>query len=260
MVRQVLSYLKYRLQSKTRHRVHSPFVYDLVSEILPDSYPYYAWDKIEKIRQRLLEDERMLEVTDYGAGSRIFKSNKRKVGKIASVAVQPPEAGQLLFRLVHKLKPRSIIELGTSLGITSLYLAAPSKNTLVYTLEGCPQTLAIAREVFAEYKASNIRTSEGNFQATLPLVLHNLEQIDFVYFDGHHQEEATLNYFHACIGKAHNETVFVFDDIHWSPGMEQAWKQIKAHKKVRQTIDVWQFGLVFFRAEQAVEHFRLRIK
>jgi predicted O-methyltransferase YrrM len=85
-----------------------------------------------------------------------------------------------------------------------------------------------------------------------------VDALDLVFIDGHHLKDPTLDYFEQCLGKAHNDSVFILDDIHWSQGMEEAWEQVKHHPRVSVTIDLYTMGLVFLRSEQAREHFRLR--
>jgi len=92
----------------------------------------------------------------------------------------------------------------------------------------------------------------------LSAVITPPDVIDLVYFDGNHQKEPTLNYFHTCLQKAHKNSLFIFDDIHWSDGMEEAWEQIKKHDRVHLTIDLFQFGIVFFEKEMPKQHFILK--
>lgn len=251
-------FLNYRLRAKSRHGVHSPFVYELIDSVIPEEGTFYSWEKIEALRSKLLSSDEVITVKDFGAGSKVFATNERPVKGIAKHVLQPADRGQVLFRLVNHFKPESILELGTSLGITTLYLAAPNPNAQVTTLEGCPNILAVAKKQFEQFGATNIATLEGKFSDNLPTVLAALQQLDFAFIDGHHAKEPTLNYFHQCLAKTHNDSVLVFDDIHWSDEMEEAWEEIKSHPEVTVTIDMFYFGLVFFRKEQEPEHFTLR--
>ena len=259
MLRQASRYLKYYLTAGNAHGLHSPFVYDLYTRVITNPHPYYVFEDIEELRLDLLDSEGMIDVTDFGAGSRVFKSNRRSVAKIARHVVKSAKYGTLLFRLVNHFKPRQILELGTSLGITTLYLAMADRNSEVHTLEGCPETLAVAKAQFETMDAKHIRTYEGPFEKQLPLALSNLEALDFAFIDGHHTKAATLDYFEQCLPKVHAGTVMVMDDIHWSDEMEEAWKTLKAHPRVTISIDLFQVGLIFFREEhEEKEHFTLR--
>lgn len=253
-----LKYLNYQLKSHSKHKVHSPFVFDIVTELLENPYEYHHYETVEQIRQQLRSSKQVISVTDFGAGSKVFKGAERKVRAIAKHTAKPAKYGQLLFQLVNKFTPKNVVELGTSLGVSTLYMALSNTKAQVYTLEGCPETLKVAQSNFEIMNLDNIQTIAGNFDDTLPGLLEELDQLDFFFVDGNHQQEATLRYFEAGLQKAHENSVFVFDDIHWSEGMEKAWNTIKAHPSVTVTIDLFEMGLVFFRKGQVEEHFTLR--
>ena len=253
-----IKFLYYLLTSKNRHGIHSPFVYDLIDKIIYDKTPFQAFHKIEKIRKGLRNDKREIVIEDYGAGSTVYGSNRRKICGIIAHSVKSKKYAQLLFRIVKHFKSRTVLELGTSLGITTLYLAEGQSNGKVYTIEGCPQIAAVAVETFKKAGMKNIQMINGEFENILPELLQQLPVLDVVFFDGNHRKEATLAYFEMCIKKAGNSSVFVFDDIYWSDEMEEAWKIIRAHPEVTVTIDLFSMGLVFFRKEQPRQHFRIR--
>lgn len=251
-------YLFHRFTSKNRHGLHSPFVYKLVDEVIYDRKNKPAYDKVEKERDNLLVDDRFITVTDLGAGSRVNKNNRKKISDITINALKPPKLAQLLYRLAAFANPRSIVELGTCLGITTLYLHEAAPNAKVYTLEGCPETAGVAKEVFMSAGLNDVNLITGNFDDTLESVLADHEQLDFVYIDGNHQRVATLNYFEQCLPKVHEDTMLIFDDIYWSEGMKQAWAQIKANPQVTITVDLFWIGLVFFKTGRVKEDFKIR--
>ena len=253
----LLKYLKYKLTAKHAKGfgVHSPFLYELVHDVIYDFTPYYAQDDIWELRRELLEDKRIINVTDLGAGSRIMKSSERKIKDIAKHSAVTEKFGELLFRLVVKFRPKTIIEIGTSIGLGTLYLAMPDSRSKVYTIEGCPETARIATENFQISDVKNITQVIGNFDKKLDEVLQETNQLDFVYFDGNHTKEATLKYFYTCLPLINNNSVFVFDDIHWSKGMEDAWTEIKQNIKVKLTVDLFFSGLVFFKNELSKENY-----
>lgn len=252
-------YLLHRFNAKNRHGVHSPFVYRLIDEVIYDFSEKKPYNLPETLRKTLLFDMRVISVTDLGAGSMVNNKQNKQVSAIAANALKPAKLAQLLYRLVADLKPRTIIELGTSLGITSVYLQNAAPEAKVFTLEGCPETSKIAAETFEKAGMKNIKLLTGNFDCTLPDVIDDLEQVDFVFIDGNHQKQATLNYFEWCLTKVHENTLLIFDDIYWSDGMKEAWQQIKAHPDVTVTIDLFWIGLVYFRKGQAKEDFLIRL-
>lgn len=196
-------------------------------------------------------------MTDLGAGSKVTKSSKRAIASIVRNAEKSPVLAQLLFRLIDYTKPKTIIDLGTSLGLTTLYQASVDKTTQVVTFEGCPETAKIAIANFQKLNRKNITLIQGNIDSTLPEALTKVEKIDFAFFDANHRYEPTIRYFKECLKKSHEESLFVFDDIHWSKEMEKAWEEIKNHNEVTITIDLFFIGLVFFRKKQPKQNFIL---
>jgi predicted O-methyltransferase YrrM len=258
---QVLSYLRYWLRSGNAHGLHSPFVYGLYTTVICHDGEYKAYPQIEARRRELLRSSQSITVTDFGAGSQVSGASgkQRRVRDIAHHAAKPPRLAQLLFRLVNHFQPSTTLELGTSLGLTTAYLAAADSRNQVITFEGCPNTSAIARETFTKLQLRNVQLVEGNLDTTLPATLARLTKpVDFVFFDGNHRYEPTLRYFEQCLSKAHENSVFVLDDIHWSAEMEQAWEAIKANPAVTVTVDLFYVGLVFFRKKQPRQDFWLR--
>ena len=251
-------YLKYYFTAKSRHGVHSPFVYELIDEVIYDFGAKTAYLPIEQIRQQLLQSKAKVTVVDLGAGSHINKNHVKEVREIAKNALKPPRLAQLIYRLVANLQPKNLIELGTCLGVTSLYLHKANPSATLTTIEGCREIADVAAKNFEASDAENIRLLVGNFDVVLPEVLEKEQKIDFVFIDGNHTEEATLRYFGWILPKAYDKTVIVFDDIYWSEGMKAAWKKIKQHPQVSITIDLFWIGLVFFKKDQVKENFKVK--
>ncbi len=257
-IRFAFRYLQYLLKARTRHGTHSPFVYNLLEEVVYDTRHYYVFDEIESLRKKLLRDGRIINVKDFGAGSKVNPSPKRKLKDIARNSAKAEKYGELMFRLIQKFKPETLLELGTSLGISALYQAAAAPKSKLITMEGCPETAAVAKENFDELELNNVEIIVGNFDETLSTTLNKITKLDYAFFDGNHRKNPTLAYFRQCLTKTNNDSVFIFDDIHWSDEMEEAWEEIKAHSSVTVTIDLFFIGLVFFRKEQEKQDFVIR--
>lgn len=258
---QVWRYLRYYFTAANGkgHGMHSPFVFDFIKTVLNDQKSYPAYADVEKIRQQMLQDNRELTIRDYGAGSLADKSNQRTIASIVRNAAKPAKYGQLLYRIVQKYKPGTMLELGTSLGITSSYLALANPGAKLVTMEGAPAIATVAKQNFNDLGLSQIELVEGNFDETLSPVLSSLSSVDFVFIDGNHRQEPTLRYFQQLLNKINPHSILIFDDIHWSPDMEQAWAQIKANDAVRCSIDLFFIGIVFFREEfKEKQHFAIR--
>ena len=254
----IRDYLKHRLTSKTRHGTHSPFVYQLTDEVIYDFNAKKDYKSIETQRKKLFSDDSTITVTDLGAGSHLNKNRTKKVSQIAKNALKRPRLAQLIYRLAKANQPRHIIELGTCLGITSAYLAKAVPEADVITVEGCPETAKVAYRNFRELDLENVELQVGNFDLLFPKIIDEAEQLDFVYIDGNHRKQATLDYFNWCLPKVHEGSLLIFDDIYWSEGMKEAWSEIKNHPRVTVTIDLFWIGLVYFRKGQVKEHFKIR--
>ncbi|WP_374542392.1 O-methyltransferase [Flavobacterium sp.] len=264
MLQQIQSYLKFQWNATSEHGVHSPFVFDLVRNCFYDTTNYEEYEVLDNYRNQLLNDHNTIEVTDFGADSRVFKSNTREIAAIAKNAGISRKRAQLLFRLVRYFQPTEILEIGTSLGLATSALALGNKNSTITTLEGCPSTSQKSKEESQKFGFKNIEFITTEFSSYLnnlkleTLNKTNQKNFDCIYFDGNHSKKATLEYFETLLPSITNETIWIFDDIHWSQDMEEAWEIIKDHPKVTVTIDTFQWGLVFFRKEQNKEHFCIK--
>jgi predicted O-methyltransferase YrrM len=246
--------------------VHSPFVFDLVTKCFYDKKKYSEYEVLKSYRKSLLNNHTTIEVTDFGAGSRVFTSNLRRVFAIAKNAGISPKRAKLLFRMVRYFQPESILEIGTSLGLATSALSLGNSSrkfgTKIITLEGCPNTLEVTKKMFQissfNLNYHNIEFINTEFSSYLETATGNCDW-KLILFDGNHSKKATLEYFEILLPSISNDSVWIFDDIHWSKGMEEAWEFIKNHPKVTVSIDTFQWGIIFFRKEQAKEHFTIRV-
>jgi predicted O-methyltransferase YrrM len=257
-----LKFAQYYLTSSNGkgHGIHSPFVFDFVQNVLNDDRSFYAYEAIENLRMLLLQNEQVLTIEDFGAGSRTGLTKERKVKNIAASSLKPKKFAQLLFRMVNYYQPTTIVELGTSLGITTSYLASAKNNSEVYTFEGSKAVAAVAKQNFKQLNLENILLTEGNFDETFSSTLNMaLLVVDFAFLDGNHRYQPTINYFNTLLPHLNEHSIVVFDDIHWSKEMEQAWEEIKKHSSVTLTIDLFFIGIVLFKKEFKVkQHFVIR--
>jgi len=252
------AFVNYFLSAKYPKKEDIPFLSTLYHEVIASKKNYYIFDEIEALRGVLLRNHQKITVKDLGAGSRVDKSKIRKISSITKNTVNDAKTGQMLFRLVNFLQPKHVVELGTSLGINTLYLAKAAKNSSVYTLEGCPNTLSLARENFKQLNSKNITAIEGNIDTELKTLLEKLPQIDLVFFDANHRKKPTIDYFKACLPLAKQKSVFIFDDIYWSLEMKEAWQEIVLHPQVTLSIDFFELGIIFFRNDLPKKQLILR--
>lgn len=263
MLHIVKSYFYFLWNSTNQHGVHSPFVFDLVTKCFYDKTNYPEYSILKNYRNSLLQNKNTIEVTDFGAGSRVFKSNTRAINQIAKNAGISPKRAKLLFRLVRYFHPDSVLEIGTSLGLATSALALGNPKAKITTLEGCSETMAMAKNELQLQNLNNIEFVTTEFSSYLKNYINvdwtKVQSYSLIYFDGNHSKQATLDYFELLLPTITNDSVWIFDDIHWSTGMEEAWEIIKNHPKVKVTIDTFQWGIVFFRSGQEKEHFSIRV-
>jgi predicted O-methyltransferase YrrM len=255
-----IKFLNYWLTSSHSkgHGIHSPFVFQFIKKVLNDKTNYPEYDKVHQLRTKLLMNNTPVPLEEYGAGSRSGPSSK-SVSQITKHAAKSPKYGQLLYRIAHFYQPHYIVELGTSLGISSAYLAMADTSSVVVTGEGNYAVASIAKNNLSSLGLSNVKIITGNFDNTLPEMVGAIPHIDLAFIDANHRRDPTLSYFHELLKKTTESSIIIFDDIHWSSGMEAAWNEIKEHPSVMLTVDLFFMGIIFFRPEFKVkQHFRIR--
>jgi predicted O-methyltransferase YrrM len=258
-VTEIISYIKFLWNSKNEHGVHSPFVFGLVTKCFYDKINYTEYKILKSYRNDLLANRNFIDVTDFGAGSRVFKTNKRQICKIAKTAGITAKRAELLFRIVKYFQPTNILEIGTSLGLATAALALGNKDAKITTLEGCPNTLNQCHLQLQKFNLNDVELINTEFSYYLKSENLNSNILNLIYIDGNHSQKATLDYFELLLPTITNDSIWIFDDIHWSQEMEKAWEIIKKHPKVTVTIDTFQWGIVFFRLGQEKEYFVVRV-
>lgn len=257
--KRVLKYINYRLTSFTEHDLHSPFLYNFYMELINNPNPFGDFEELNTTRKKLRSNAQTIEITDFGVGSKKLKSNKRTIKHIAKHGIAQQKQAEFLYRLLNKFNSKTVVELGTSIGLTTLYLSKAVPASKIYTIEGCPNLFKFSKELFKQHQSKNITSINGNFNTEFPKLLDKIETLDLLYIDGNHAYEPTMNYFKMALQKKQASSVFIFDDIDWSNDMQRAWKDICAHHEVTISLDLFFFGIVFFRTEQKQkEHFVLR--
>lgn len=243
-------YLHYYLTASNGkgHGTHSPFVFEFITKVLNNRRDFFAYERIESLREQLLQDHTILSIEDFGAGSSVNKNLQRSVANIAGHTIKSKKWAQLLFRIVEFYQPKTILELGTSLGVSTAYMSLANPGASIISCEGSPQIAAVARKNFHDLGLT-IQVQEGNFDDTLPRILEQLSAPGLVFIDGNHREEPTIRYFEQILTRSDSSSIIILDDIHWSAGMEKAWEFVQNHSGVKATIDLFFIGLVFFREE-----------
>jgi len=235
-------------------------VFKLYTEVILDKSSRDDYLIVELQRSALLRQQSLLETTDFGAGAhnKEYRIRFRKVKDITRGSSISPKLGKLIYRLIEYSKPDDILEVGTSMGISSMYMAKAAPDSRIITMEGCAMIAEKAMENFNSIGLKNIELVMGNFDLLLEKTLRSFEKIDFVLIDGNHRKDPTLAYFRQILPKLHSGSMIMIDDIHWSKGMEQAWEEIRANEKVSISIDLFSTGILIFKEDIAKEDFVLK--
>jgi len=264
MIRQVeaiTGYLKHTFKAQSRFRLHSPFVYHFYSEVIKNGHAYPQYRVVERVRKDLITFSRFIKRKDMGARAKDFPCDQRfvRVKDIARNSSVSAKKGQFLFRLTKEFHPATILELGTSFGISTMYFALAAPESRIITIEGCIDSANVAKENFDKSGIKNVKVIPGTFDDKLSVAFQEIPTFDLVFFDGNHKREPTLKYFNECLQHIQPDTVFIFDDIHWSKDMGLAWEEIRNHPKVKVSIDLYHMGILFFREELSAERFSLKM-
>lgn len=253
-------YVKYLLKAQNRkgHGIHSPFIYQLIREVLMNKHQPHIFESIEGFRAVWKFDKTKIEINDFGAGSKKIKTKYRKISDIATTSLTNKKHSQLLYKIASFYQPKTILELGTSLGITTSYLSSACPQAEVHTIEACNSIATCAKETVNRLNKKNITIHTGTFSKTLPQLLPHLKIVDLVYIDGNHTKEATLFHLESILAYTNKDSIIIFDDIYWSKDMSAAWQAIKAHPSISLTVDVFQFGICFRKEGVAKQNFTVK--
>ncbi len=260
-IQPIRHFLRFYTAAVTKYQLHSPFVFEIAQIALDDNRWYYAFEHIELLRNRMLDSELLLNIMDYGAGGHSDGSPSQYTRKLSALVRQSASSsgqGQYLFRMINYFQPKTILELGTSVGISTMYMASAAHNARMISLEGSADCAHVARTNLDTLQLRHVELREGPFKDTLPKALEDLRQLDFVFLDGNHRMRPTLDYFEQCLAYAHDKTVFILDDIYHSDEMVRAWEAIKAHPRVLLSIDFFEASMVFINPDFKVkQHFSI---
>ncbi len=261
LVRFIGKYLYYFVSARhfRGYGLHSPFIFGLYKWVISKKDDEML-ESIKKFRKYLMKSNELIHCeSDAGAGSRYSgQKNQTKLSSLVKHSSVPHKYGKILYYLVNTLKPVNILELGTSVGISTLYMALAGEKSKVWSIEGCADKIRIAEDNMQTLGINNLYLYNGWFDEQLPKVLHHMPSVDMVFIDGDHRMENILDYFELILDYVHNDTILVLDDIHWSPGMESAWDEIRYYEEVRVSVDLFRMGIVFFKKELSPETFIIR--
>jgi len=257
-IQHALGYLEYLFGAKSKHGVHSPFVFDFVTQVLNQNNGHPDFEQIERLRSEMLNSSALLEIEDFGAN--LKKDYQKKLSEVVKSAAKKSKYAKLLYRIIAYYQPQICVELGANVGLSSLYQAlALGDGAYLHTIEGSKALADIAQFNLEKLSLQDrVQVHHAQFDERFPVILDHVQRLDYLFIDGNHQEEPTLAYFEQCLPYTHNNTIIVFDDINWSTGMQSAWMRIKEDERVTTTVDLYFMGIVFLRKELSKEDFLIR--
>jgi predicted O-methyltransferase YrrM len=252
-----VEFIKYQLEAKGRYRIHSPFVYEFVSQVLLTPYESSHQKTLRDFRSSLKNNHEKINFKDFGAGSKRLNET-RSVREIYLNSATQGKYGQILYAMTKHYQPQNILEFGTSLGVGTLSMHLGNSNALIDTVEANEEVYSLAKmnlHTFSEH-ASNIHFHPTTFDQFIVKSL--VKTYDMIFIDGHHDGTALLDYLDKLVPFTHNQTLIVLDDIRWSESMYDAWKQCQTRHEFHVTLDLFSFGIVIPRKEQEKQHFVIR--
>ncbi len=249
--------MNYYVKSKSIYNIHSPFVFEFVKDIIEDERNFYAFDLIKKIKYDLKQRQTTIKLNDLGAGSLVSTTNERTIAEIVNNSVASQKKIQFLFKLCLKYQPETILELGTSLGLSSLVMQLANIRSTITTVEGDATIADIAHNIHTENNIHTIEIVNQPFDVFLKNK-NTDSKFKLILIDGNHAYSPTIKYFEILTHNIDNECIMIFDDINWSQDMRRAWDEIKSNKKVRLSIETFEYGIVFFNSDfKEKQHFNI---
>ncbi len=245
----IIHYLK--AKNKQGHGIHSPFLYEFVKKVVAAKTSDMR--EIEDLRNHFKQSNKKIQVVDIGAGSLLTNSQMRSEKFIVNNSTQK-KVNRFLYRMALFVKPDYIVELGTSFGFSTMYMAK-SGCKKIYTVEGDPEIATVAKQNFAKLKNNNIIPIQKTFSEALPEMVDNWYGKGMFFIDGNHTCQATLNYFDYVIKHLPGDGVLIFDDIYWSKGMTTAWEEIINSPMVPLSVDLFHVGVVFVKKMLYKQHY-----
>lgn len=245
-IQSILHFLGHRVNSRRWDSFHSPHLFELFTYVCDDRILFPPFGPIEEKRRSLMKSPEKIERKDFGAGSSYHNKLETTIASVAKSALSKPYQSRFMSRMVRFTSSQTMLEFGTSLGIASAYLAAGAPTGKVATIEGDPSLANVAKKVFEELRMQNINLVNKKFEDFLQQNIHQHDPIDFLFIDGNHRKENLLSYYFALKPLFHYKTIVIVDDIYWSKGMHLGWKELISQPEITQSVDCFQFGVLFF--------------
>lgn len=255
---QVNAFIRHWLYEVDDHSVHSPYFYDLYTKHVNRKHRHDL-PVMEDLRRELEHNKTVLEIEDMGAGVNGQKKYTRTIGQVARTSATPYRRAMFYLDLLYYCNAKRVVELGTSLGLTTLYLAQKA-DAEIFTFEGSHAIANVALTNFEWSGKKNITLIEGNLNQTLHRFLEPTTKIDFALVDANHRYVPTLEYYRQLTRRLKSSSLMVIDDIHRSEEMEKAWQEIRTDTLVYGSIDLFYCGILCFDPALNKQHYIWSLK
>ncbi len=251
------TFLKFLGHSTNQYGIHSPFIYQFLIKCLYKPLSKTQLNALKVNRKHVLNNTEVIEINDFGKGSQQFTTSQRHVNEMARKAGMSLHKAKLMNKIVGYFQTKAILELGTSVGLGSIAMATNHENITIDTIEACTNTCSTAKSHFNYLKLEHINVINSSFEQFFDQNL-NPKPYDLIYLDGHHDKTATLQYFDNLEPYIHKDTIMIVDDIYWSKDMQQAWQELQKNQKVKVSIDLYFWGILFFKSGLSKQDFKIR--
>lgn len=251
-------WIKFALESKNAHGIHSPFVFDFYNICVKGNLSKSSLSVFISLQKELFEADKLIYHYDLGAGSKINPSKNLSIKQLAKGSLKRKKEAGLISKTIGYLDCKTVVEMGTSFGTTAILISLENPNAEIYTIEGSPEIAHKAEEIFKRFPKNKIKLILGSFEEKLPSLLTMINTADAYIFDGNHRLKATINYFEQALLHSTNKTVFIFDDIRWSSEMLEAWHTIENHAKTTLTLDLFNMGIAFINKDLSKQNLKIR--
>lgn len=237
---------RFFLRAKTAYSSQSPFLFGWHKKVLKAKPPIddLGWRMLVERLHATKQDTTEVLRTDHGAT--LYNNRLQTIGHIASSQVSSIDELAILFHSTQYVRPKSILELGTSLGFSAAALSLGFPSAKVETVEGDPAIAQWAKENHTLLDLDNIILHECTIADYLERKSLRGGQIDVLYMDGHHDGLATMTYFNNLLPFFSKKTVVIVDDILWSRDMHNAWEQLRKNPRVKASLAYERIGFLFF--------------
>lgn len=228
---------QFNCRYKKGHGIHSPYLFDVVSRIIFNTGRVYCPDWV-------LEEHRRMKKDPSSAGE-----EGRTISSFARQASVSEKQGALLYRMVQWFKPEMMVELGTGMGISALYMASAAPGIPLHSIEGNTERAALAAQLVSRCQLGPVSIHWGEMEVRLEEIMPLVPGRFLAFVDGNHHFEPTVDYVRNLVGRAGEEAVIVMDDIYWSRDMYRAWREIISWPEVRVSVDLFHMGILLLRKD-----------